>query len=57
MMPSQVNIMEYVRTLEGKVRVLQAAQGRSNLKVFVIGFAWGAGIAALACWYILRHGG
>lgn len=60
MMPqftSQTPIMEYVRTLENKVRTLQAAQGRVGARVFLYGFFWGVGVTAPLCWYLLRHGG
>jgi hypothetical protein len=53
----EISIMEYVRKLESKVLTLQAAQHRKDRKPFWIGVAWGAGIVAPLCWYLLRHGG
>ena len=54
---SEVPIMEYVRTLEGKVRTLQASKDRVGAWVFWRGFAWGIGVTAPVCWFLLRHGG
>ena len=55
--PKDIGIMQLVRELESQVREYKAKEGRANRKLLLIGFAWGAGIAALACWYLLRHGG
>lgn len=53
-------IMEYVRTLETKVRYYRAAQGRVSRMVFFSGFVAGAvtgatAMAILASRYILHH--